>query len=401
MNIKIRVNVNGSPLRRAFVEHVTGPLVHATYITDNSGRVRNGDGDEGIDSWTPNVDIRVRCQNSVARVLDGRAANIAVTQDFTGLSDGSTVNISTAARQRDHYEILNRVLTAYDVVFRQFSPFSHSSRGDFPLKRKTSLADTMNQERRIEISYPSQHPNDLLAFVEPHCLSTGYPLIHIREKSEDRRLFGSSGRRPTLIPGELAHALHFSLFSGSKRLQIETDYLGWLVNDSLNGGGGTHTIGKTSSPMVAYIEAFDWFAGKFSEYVRRTLQGETDNTAALERRTITVDERRGFYRQEMDGTPALGPKVAIRSGVVGVPDTAGLAALSPPITLGGGSDEGSVLGCIFIEYARRAGLRAAVNSYLQSAADGVLTFGQFKTWVGDNDRDNLDKLNSAQATWGL
>ncbi|MEO8034450.1 MAG: hypothetical protein ABI837_08445 [Acidobacteriota bacterium] len=274
MRIGIRIRANGIPLRRAFVEHVTGLFVHGLYMTDDAGRVRDKNGDRGVDSWTSSVDIRIRCQNSVTRVLDGTAANIAVTQDKTGVTNGFVADLNTAAEQNDHYDILNRELVAYDVVFRQFRPLSELSRNEFPLGRQTALDATMNQQNRLEISYPSQHPFDPLAFNEPKSASTGFPLTHLRLRARDGRLFGEAGQSPTLLAGELAHALHFSLFSGAVRQQIETDYLGWITNDFANGGSGTHTTGKMTSPMVAYLEAFDLFSGKFAEYVRVVEQGQ-------------------------------------------------------------------------------------------------------------------------------
>jgi hypothetical protein len=59
-------------------------------MTDDSGRVRDGSGDQGIDSLTSRADIRVLCQNSVPRVLDGNRLNLMVYQDKNA-GDGSTV----------------------------------------------------------------------------------------------------------------------------------------------------------------------------------------------------------------------------------------------------------------------------------------------------------------------
>lgn len=406
MRVNLTVNVNNRPLRRTYVEHVTGPFVHGTYITDDLGRVRDNAGDLGIDSWTRNVDIRVRCQNSVARILDGKAGNIAVTQDRTNLVDGDTFNINTVAEQQDHYEILNRVITAYDVVFRQFRPFSDASRDAFPLGRLSTLSATMNQRKRIEISFPSQHLPGMLAFVEPHSASTGFPLLHLRGRlgtpDGDGRLFGEGNSRPILIAHELAHALHFSLFSDAHRQRIQTDFLGWIINDMANGGGGRHTAGKQTSPMVAYIEAFGEFAGRLSEFVRVTLQGQTVTTAPLAPYTMTSQERQAFFALEIDGPVNDPPKLAMRApNRTAIPNAAALAAQSPPIVLTGGSDEGSVYGCIFVEFARRGGLRTAVNAYLQSAAKGVTTFGEYRTWVSSNASSQLANLNSAQVSWGL
>lgn len=396
MRIGIRIRVNGIALRRAFVEHVTGPFVHGTYMTDDTGRIRDQNGDRGVDSWTSNVDIRIRCQNSVTRVLDGTAANFAVTQDKTGLANGAVVNLNTAAEQNDHYDILNRELAAYDVVFRQFRPFSEPSRSDFPLGRHTALATTMNQQNRIEISYPSQHLYDPLAFNEPKSASTGFPLTHLRLRGSDGRLFGEAGQSPTLVAGELAHALHFSLFSSAGRQQIETDYLGWIINDFANGGGGIHTTGKVTSPMVAYLEAFDLFSGKFAEHVRVVEQGQGTAATPLAPQVMTAQIRQAFIARELSGAPVTGVSVgSLVNGNV-VPNAAVLSA--PGLH---GSDEGAVYGCIFLDFGRRVGLVSAVNAYLRSAADGARTFGGYKTWITNNRPLLLNDLNAAQVTWGL
>ena len=145
--LKVTIQVNGRPLRRAYVEHLVFGVGTGMYLTDDSGRVRDEQGNLGIDSFTPNADVRVHCQNTVVRVLNGTAANIAVHQD-KGIVDGATFNLNTAAEQKDHYAILNRCLLAYDIVFRQFRPFSGRADEDFPLGKPPRLRDTRDQAKR-------------------------------------------------------------------------------------------------------------------------------------------------------------------------------------------------------------------------------------------------------------
>jgi hypothetical protein len=133
--LKVTIRVNGNPLRRAYVEHLIFGVGAGMYMTDNNGNVRDENGDLGIDSLTSTADIRIFCQNSIVRVLDGTRANIAVHQD-KNISDGSSVNLNTNSEQHHHYAILNRCLLAYDVVFRQFRPYSEMSNSDFPLAVK-------------------------------------------------------------------------------------------------------------------------------------------------------------------------------------------------------------------------------------------------------------------------
>lgn len=400
--LKVTVQVNGQPLRRAYVEHlVLGVGQQQMYMTDDQGRVRSEGGDLGIDSFTGNADIRILCQNSVAKVLDGNAPGVplAVNQDKS-VHDGSVVNLNTNAEQRDHYNILNRCLLAYDVVFRQFRPFSDAAQPDFPLGRKPSLRATKDQSARIEVSFPSNFPLGNLAFTEPKSAATGYPLIHFRRratnadsaalKADRGRLFGEFGAAPTMIPGELAHGLHFSRFSSAGRGKIQNDYIGWIATDIANGGDGSHLMGRRTSPEVAYIEALDHFSGRFAEFVRQVVQGGT--STLLQQQGMTVQIRQDFLASEVSGAPVTGLPVATLDG-------AGHVVPNP--MFGGSDDEGSVYGCIFVDFARRAGLRTAVNAYLLSATAGALTFGGYKTWIKNNQPQHLTALEAAQQTWGL
>lgn len=383
------VQVDGVPLQRAYIEHlVLGVGQPSMYMTDDMGRVRDEHGDLGIDSFTGNADIRVLCQNSVVKVLDGNTPGpFAVNQD-TSITDGATVNIHTAARQHDHYDILNRCLLTYDVVFRQFRPFSDGAHTDFPLGRAATLRATKDQQRRIELSFPSNIPVPSLSFTEPASAATGFPLLQIRSRASDGRLRGDGGMHPTLIPSEFAHGLHFSLFSQAVRNSLETDYLGFITTDIANGGDGTHSMGKRTTPMVAYVEALDNFSDRFSEFVRQVIQGGTVNR--LRPVQPTVQMRQAFFARELDGTQVEGVSVG-RLNAQGriVPSFQGT------------DDEGAVYGCIFVDFARRKGLRTAVNAYLRSASAGVRTFGEYKSWIAQHEPENLADLTAAQQTWGL
>jgi len=386
--LMVTVQVNRNPLRRAYVEHIVAGVGTAMYMTDDLGRVRDEAGNLGIDSFTRNADIRILCQNSVVKVLDGNTSllPLAVNQDKT-VVDRSVVNLNTDTEQADHYRILNSCLNAYDVVFRQFRPFSDAPLPDFPLGRSSSLRITKDQRRRIEVSFPSQFPLGTLSFAEPKSIATSYPLIHFRR---DDRLFGTGSSRPTLIPAEMAHALHFSLFSDSNREKIQNDYIGWIASDFANGGEGKHNMGVRTSPKVAYIEALDHFSGRFSEFVRQVVSGGGQQE-------ITAQIRRDFLNREVSNSPVIGvrdtgdPVATIGSG----------GNLIPHDLLKGTDDEGSVYGCIFVDFARRVGLRTAVNAYLRSATTGAISFGQYKTWIANNRPEHLSELNAAQTIWGL
>ena len=70
--LRVTVQVHGNPLGNAYVEHlVLGVGQEKMYMTNTDGRVRSENGDLGINSFTGNADIRILCQNSVVKVLDG------------------------------------------------------------------------------------------------------------------------------------------------------------------------------------------------------------------------------------------------------------------------------------------------------------------------------------------
>jgi hypothetical protein len=395
--LKVTVRVNGNALRRAYVEHLVFGVGAGMYMTDDAGRVRDNAGDLGIDSATPNADIRIWCQNSVARVLDGRLGGIAVSQD-KGIVNNSIVNLNTNAEQDDYYAILNRALLAYDVIFRQFRPFSNLDEPDFPLGRRQRLSDTKGQQERIEISYPSPLTLGGLAFVEPKSVSTGYPLLHLTDRATDGRLFGESGSAPTLLPSEMAHTLHFSRFTSARRQQIETDYIGWITNDLANGGTALHTPGAPTSPKVAYIEALDHFALSFAEFIRNFVQDGTSSRITF--RDITPQHRQDFLAREVSGTPVTAPGSALGGAPIATLSSSGSVVPNPGL-VGAGDDEGAIYGCIFIDFARRVGLLSAVNAYFQSAADGAISFGGYRNWIENNRPQRLPDLEAAQATWGL
>ena len=190
MRVKAIIKVNGKPLRRAYVEHLVFGVGTEMYMTDLDGHIRDVNFDEGIDSLTSNVDIRIICQNPVVRVLDGNLANIGVFQD-KNVSDGGAVNLTTSAEQVDHFEILNRVHITYELVFRPLSFFQNFPDPDFPLGRQQSLRDTRDQSKRIDLIYPDHFPSTL-SFVEPKRLGDNFPLMHIKDRATEHRLFGDA-----------------------------------------------------------------------------------------------------------------------------------------------------------------------------------------------------------------
>ncbi len=375
--IDVRIRENGRPLKRVYVEHIALGVPIGLYMTDDQGRIRDNSGNLGIQSLTANADIRILGQNSVARILIGGplGSSLPLWVDKS-CTDGVIHNLNTAAEYKDHFRILNHAVRAYDIVHRQFLPFSALPHPDFPLGRKSKLDKTKDQAKRIEIVFPDQLPQPL-AFSEPKSLSTGFPLIHVKTNAEDPRLFGTSGELPTIIPSELSHALHFSQLSANGRTRVTNEYVTFILANLAGGGPGTHNIGIATSPLVAFVEAMDHFSSRFSEFVRQGVSTATG--AAL---------RQAFIQAELDPANYWFSDTQVGT-ITG-------NTVSPNFT--GGDDEGAIYGAIFLDFARRAGMRTAVNAYYTS---GALTFGEYRNWIDANAPQHTAAINAVAQTWGL
>lgn len=377
--LNVTINVNGRPAQRVYVEHIVFGVPIGLYMTDDQGRIRDNAGDLGIDSLTGNSDVRILGQNSVARILNGLVlgAMVPIWVDKP-VRNGTTINLNTPGEYVDHFRILNLAIQNYDRVHRQFAPFSSLRNADFPLGKKRNLHDTKEQAKRIEIVFPDSLPQPL-AFSEPKSLSTGFPLIHVKKNSEDERLFGTGGQRPTLIPAELSHALHFSLMTEAARDRITRDYVSFILSNLAGGGAGTHAVGVRTSYMVAYIEAMDHFSTRFSEFLRARI---SSNTGVALRRDFVTAELTGAGTYWLTGEPQVGVRTGRR--------------MTPNFT--GGDDEGAIYGAIFVDFASRVTLATAVGAYYQSRA---LTFGEYRTWIHNNRPRHTAAIDAVAQTWGL
>jgi hypothetical protein len=85
--------------------------------------------------------------------------------------------------------------------------------------------------------------------------------------------------------------------------------------------------------------------------------------------------------------------------IPGTLDPAGNIIPNP--TFQGSDDEGSVYGCIFLDFGRRVGLRTAVNAYFRSASEGVRTVGEYRRFIRDTRPQHLADLDAARTTWGV
>jgi hypothetical protein len=124
--------------------------------------------------------------------------------------------------------------------------------------------------------------------------------------------------------------------------------------------------------------------------VRVNIQG--GGSSFLTQQIITPEIRQEFFRAEVAGTPADGIRVCTLDAQ---------ERIVPNPSLNGSDDEGSVFGCIFVDFARRDGLRTAVNAYLRSASAGATTVGAYRNWIRDNRPQSLAAIDAARNTWGL
>jgi hypothetical protein len=377
--VTANVKVNGRPIRQAFVEHV-GP----GGIGSLGWGLTNDQGSFTFDAgpFADRVDVRLHCQNSVLRVLDGGLAiPIPVSQTFT-VGNGDTKEVPN---QRDHYRILDTCLEIYQTVWKQFRPYNRSSRGNFPLGRKANLRDTFASSKRIELSYPDLFPSER-PFVEPSGLNnSGFPLAHIKDRTSNGRLFGeadatASQHDPSLLPHEMGHVFHFSTLAASTRVSIEGQYLGFILT---NLADPTHAVNRQTTPFVAFIEAVGIFSQRFfafSKLVEPTLTG--------------VALRRAFLLDEL-GSQRLDDVLVDRYRSVGTRDTSG--NVTPDFQ---GSDfEGAVYGAIYLDFANRVGLKEAVGLVLDSNATN---FAELKQYVqGRGNSAWQTAISAVAATWGM
>lgn len=378
--ITASIEIDGQPLRRAYVEH-TGPLGIGSlgfYLTDNNGRFTF---DAGL--LANQADIKIHCQNSVIRVVNGRLSNSGISFQAT-VTNGITINITT---NRDHFRILNTCLDVYDIVWRQFRPYNRENRRDFPIGRpqRSSIRDIFSNSRRIELSYPDNFPVPL-AFVEPSGLTnSGFPLVHIKDRAADGRLFGvRDAFDPSLLPHELGHAFHFSALTGNTRIQLETEYLSYLVQQ-IPSGNFFHSINQVTSPVVAFVEAAGIFSERFFFFRRRIRPNLTGENL-----------RRAFFQSELSQEPDLSEVLIEPYTQVARRNTNGIIE---PMVQTGNNVEGAIYGAIYLDFASRVGLREAVGLVLDSNATD---FNSFRNFVrGRNNAQFTAAINAVRNTWNL
>jgi hypothetical protein len=410
MSVTFRVLLRGQPLRRTYVSHTDFSRVPIIlfFRTDEAGRVTVSNAGtfvpfgstEGPDGT---ITVRIHAQNAVVRVLDGNVpVPLEVSQEFS-VSNAGTINIVGNNRQEDHFRIMASCQATYDRVWRQFRPFNRPQRDAFPFGQGDSVLDTRDQLPRIEVVYPDNSPSTL-AFVEPVSIGTGYPLIHLKHKAfnppgpprVDRRLFGipdpvpdpefpiPSGADPvlpSLIPHELSHALYFSLMPAPMRSSVEAQYLAWIIERLAADQPPFHNVNLVTTRFIAWIESLGLFGERLFFF---SLRNPQLTGSAL---------RRAFFRDELSATPSL--QGINLSGYQQVGELVS-GSVQPRFT--GNEVEGAVYGALFLDLARRLGLREAAGLYLDSVEDSVLNFDDFHNLlIRQTDFD--DDIVEVRNTW--
>ncbi len=369
----------GEPLQRTFVEHIgkIGAIeVRLGWtITDANGSL-TFDAGLGFDR----VDIEVHCRNSVIRVVDDSDSIPGTSHIRVKMNVGQGENAAVGSFG-SHFRILGKAQDVYDTVWRQFRPYNRSSRGAFPLGRKPSVKETFASSATCEAAFPDRFPIAELSFVEPvGVFNSLMPIAHIKKSTT---LFGSATADPSLIPHEMGHVFHFAALRAATRAQYEAGYLGYLTTTAANGGNLFHGFSQKTSPLIAFIEAVGIFSARFfffAKLVKPNLTGE--------------DLRRAFFRDELSNNRSL-PDV-----LVGDSPRAGLLAggtVTPSVTTD--SVEGAIYGAIYLDFARRVGLREAVGLVLDSnAAD----FDEFQIYVhGRGNPGWTSAIDEVALTWHM
>jgi len=370
--VTANINVNRDPLKRVFVEHLVLGIGTGFTLTDANGSF-SFDAGLGFDR----VDIRIHCYNSVIRVLDGSLITWPVSIDKSVLN-GESIQLNSVPEKEQHFDILSQCLDVYDTVWRQFRPFNRSSRRDFPVGRRSSLRETFSSNHRIELYFPDNFPIANRAFNEPSGLSNdGLPIVHLKTDDGTARVFGTPRQRD-LIPHELGHAMHFSALTPNTRISIEVQYLQFLAAHVDN---PTHDVDRTTSPLVAFIEAAGIFSERFFFYRKNAGRDLTD-----------LGARRGFFQDEL-GPQSLSGDM---NGYISVGRRRN-GTLAPDLR--GNNVEGAVYGAIYLDFASRVGLREAVGLVMDSNAT---TFADFRTYVrGRGNTDWTRAINAVRTRWRM
>jgi hypothetical protein len=383
--VTANIHVMGVPLRRTFIEHTdpTGLSSLGWTMTDNNGSFTFDAG-----PFSSSVDIKIHCQNSVVQVLNAPMLSVPI-DIHVSVGNGHTLNVENTGHNDvlDHFRILAKCQDVYDTVWRQFRPYDHSDRGDFPLGRPSGdVKHVYDTARHVQLNYPALLQSAIpaiLTFVEPDASgNAGFPLMHIQSRSIEFRVFEEDATThnvdPMIIPHEFGHAMHFSAVSSNTRANFEVQYIGFLATHATN---AFHNVNKKTTPFVAFVEAVGIFSERFF-FFKKLVRPELDGVAL----------RQAFFEDELDHR-TLQSRLHVYIPV----GTRTNGVITP--ALQGNAVEGAVYGAIYLDFARRVGLRDAVGLVIDSQATN---FDEFHTYVaGRGNATWLNALNQVRGTWGL
>ncbi len=378
--MQVTVQLDGKPLRYTFVSYTPDFENPQIALTDDEGKVTI----EGV-GRNAKVDIIVHAHNLAIRMLDGTNPSVAeMSLRFRNKGDGDRLNITRRNKNHfDHYLIMDRCYEVYETVFRPIPPFSGASHRQYPYGRSKSPADEHRRTPSVDCRYPETLAPGKLPWVQPRSLLTGVPLMHLKPQSVDARLFGSAKKKPTFIPHEFAHAIHFAKLSRFTRLELAFRYGRWIVKELAKGKSATHRTDKATDPLIAYVEAFGIFSQRFYFFateVRPDLKGSR--------------LRKAFVDDELSAQPAL---KKVLSGYVPIATRAADGSIKPRLT--GEKTEGAVYGVIFLDFADRTSLSTAVALFIKS---GALDFGDYRKYTAGRSKGKYrSDLNAVAKTWKM
>lgn len=255
-------------------------------------------------------------------------------------------DVAGASDYPDALAIAAALEGAYGSVFARFEPMR--GRQLTVLPPRIVGEGSSGPPPTFSVLYPDRSPA-VVSFVEPSAPPRGRPRMRLKHRDTDPRLLGDRGAAGSLIPHELAHALHFSFMPLRWRMWIEARYAAWIAGQVARGGDARHDVLLRTSPLVAWLEAFGVFAERFWLFRRRhpQLSGEALDVAFLDHESKVVEQWQ---------LPGDAPRRSSR----------------PDVDI-----EGLVYRLVFVEYAKRTSLPTAVNLYLRSGGLGVRSYAGF------------------------
>jgi hypothetical protein len=313
---------NGSPLRRVWVEHL-----FTSQLTNSSGCVTIA-GASGV------VEVRVHAHNPVIRAENEWQWPISQVVRFT---NGQTVRIGA---EGEWFQLAEHFRRAYNDGLREFEPWANAEFPGGSTRINSEFLRVVTPELLpVVASYTEPRPTTPTTLQNPIWFYPLAPLVHVLE----------SQRNLETAAHELGHALHFAQLSPVKRMQSELVYLEWIRADLMSGGSATHCFERRTIPMVAYLEAFGFFAETYPETAPVTGSGPARHAAFFE----DAEEQGIFLR---------------------VPDPACSNGEPGPVL--GADVEGAVFMALFVDFAKRVGLDLVVETYATCEALDVFEYGE-------------------------